>query len=122
MKARYFSSGNFVTKKRNKLAPKKVEDLILIKENKSRIEAFKAKGIYELVRIDKNPFRTITVDEVIAGLVEENQEEQTGSDVFNHEHDENFAESIFFINDDSDDDYDYYSDEEDDLFNINIIE
>ena len=50
---RVFSAGgNFVTKKRSKLAPKKVEDLILIKENKSRIEAFKAKGIYELVRID----------------------------------------------------------------------
>ena len=62
----------------------------------------------------------ITVDEVIAGLVEENQEEQTGFDVFNQEHDENCAESIFFINDDSDDEYD--SDEEDDLFNINIIE
>ena len=42
----------------------------------------------------------ITVDEVIAGLVEENQEEQTGFDVFNQEHDENCAESIFFINDD----------------------
>ena len=54
---------------------------MLIKENKKRIEAFKDRGIYELVRIDKNPFRTITVDEVIAGLVEENQEEQTGSDV-----------------------------------------
>ena len=79
-----------MTKKRNKLAPKKVEGLILIKENKTRIEVFKAKGIYELVRIDKNPFRTITVDEVIAGLVEE----QTGSDVFNHEHDEHCAESI----------------------------
>jgi hypothetical protein len=52
--------------------------------------------------------------------VEENQEEQTGFDVFNQEHDENCAESIFFINDDSDDEYD--SDEEDDLFNINIIE
>ena len=66
---RVFSAGgNFVTKRRNKLAPKKVEDLIMIKENKSRIEAFKAKGIYELVRIERNPFRTITVDEVIAGL------------------------------------------------------
>ena len=62
----------------------------------------------------------ITVDELIAGWVEENQEEHTGSDVFNHEHDENCAELIFFINDDSDDEYD--PDEEDDLFNINIIE
>lgn len=118
---RVFSAGgNFVTKRRNKLAPKKVEDLIMIKENKSRIEAFKAKGIYELVRIERNPFRTITVDEVIAGLVEENQEEQNGSDVFNHEHDENCGETLFFINDDSDEEY--YSDDEDDLLNIAIID
>ena len=118
---RVFSAGgNFVTRRRNKLAPKKVEDLIIIKENKTRIEAFKAKGIYELVRIERNPFRTITVDEVIAGLVEENQEEQNGSDVFNHEHDENCGETLFFINDDSDEEY--YSDDDDDLLNMAIID
>ena len=100
---RIFSTGgNFVSKKRNKLAPKKVEDLIIIKENKSKIEAFKEKGTYNLKRIDKAPFMNITVDEVIAGLVEEElDDELEGSDVFGHEHDEN-CETLFFINDDSD--------------------
>ena len=54
----------------------------------------KLKVIYDLVRIDRNPFRTITVDEEIAGLVEENQEEQTGSDLFNHEHDEDINPEV----------------------------
>ena len=106
---RIFSSGgNFVSKKRNKLAPKKVEDLIIIKENKIRIEAFKAKATYELIRIDNNPFRNITVDDVIAGIVD-GEDELEGSEVFAaHEHDEN-CETLYFINDDSDDD------DEDDL-------
>ena len=33
--------GNFVTAKRNRLGSKKVEELILIKENKKQIEEFK---------------------------------------------------------------------------------
>ena len=79
-----------------------MEDLIIIKENKSKIEAFKEKGTYNLKRIDKAPFMNITVDEVIAGLVEEElDDELEGSDVFGHEHDEN-CETLFFINDDSD--------------------
>ena len=46
---RVFScGGSFVSKKRNKLAPKKLEDLIIIKENKSRIQAFKAKNTSKL--------------------------------------------------------------------------
>ena len=40
-------------KKRNKLAPEKVEDLIIIKENKSRIQAFKTKNTYELKSVKK---------------------------------------------------------------------
>ena len=53
---RVFScGGNFVSKKRNKLAPKKVDDLIIIKENKSRIQAFTAKNTYELKAVKNTP-------------------------------------------------------------------
>ena len=46
---RVFScGGSFVSKKRNKLAPKKLEDMIIIKENKSTIQAFKSKNTSKL--------------------------------------------------------------------------
>ena len=50
---RVFSTGsNFVTTKRNKIAPKIVEDLILIKENNlNKIEDFKTKSTYKLKRV-----------------------------------------------------------------------
>ena len=44
----FSTAGNFVSKKRNRLAPKKVEELLLIKETKLQIEAFKSNGNYEL--------------------------------------------------------------------------
>ena len=50
---RVFSTeGNFVTTKRNKIAPKIVEDLILIKENTlNKVEDFKTKSTYKLKRV-----------------------------------------------------------------------
>ena len=50
---RVFSTGgNFVTTKRNKIAPKIVDDLILIKENNlNKIEDFKLKSTYKLKRV-----------------------------------------------------------------------
>ena len=50
---RVFSTGgNFVTTKRYKIAPKIVEDLILIKENNlNKIEDFKTKSTYKLKRV-----------------------------------------------------------------------
>jgi len=48
---RVFScGGSFVSKKRNKLAPKKLEDMMIIKENKSTIQAFKAKNTSKLMK------------------------------------------------------------------------
>ena len=76
---RVFSTGgNFVTSKRNKIAPKKVEDLILIKENKSKIEDFKTRGSYELKRVDIKAFQSISVDEVIANIFDEEEETEVG--------------------------------------------
>ena len=73
-----------MTVKRNSLAPKKVEDLILIKENKAKILKFKDHGNYHLQRNDGNPFGNISVETVIQNLVteEERLEELQGSDIF----------------------------------------
>jgi len=69
---RVFScGGNFVSKKRNKLAPKKVEDLIIIKENKARIKAFKDKNTYELKTVKNIPTVSVSVADFIANLDEE---------------------------------------------------
>ena len=56
-------------KKRNRLAPKKVEELLVTKQNKSQIEKFKVKTDYEIKMNIKNPFRAITVLQVIANLL-----------------------------------------------------
>ena len=97
------SYGNFVSKKRNRLAPKKVEELLLIKENKSQIEAFKARGTYELKKIKTDPFKRISVDEVIGKIVEDEMDDLEDSDIFASDTEE--EEILFLIND--------YNDEED---------
>ena len=57
---RVFSTGgNVVTVKRNRLAPKKVEALVLIKENKDKVDAFKHNSDYVMVETDKNAFEDI---------------------------------------------------------------
>ena len=68
----FSTGGNFVTKKRNRLAAKKVEELTVIKANKEQIDAFKARGSYQLVADNggRRAFSSITVDEVIQNLVE----------------------------------------------------
>ena len=97
---RVFScGGNFVTPKRNKLGAKKVEDLILIKENKSRIEEFKQRSAYNLEKIKRKPFEHISIDQVIANLAVEDDADMFEEDIF--ENDEE-GEVLFFINGDSD--------------------
>ena len=39
------------------------------KENKAKIEAFKIRGVYDLVNVGSEPFVKISVDEVLANLV-----------------------------------------------------
>ena len=64
----FSTGGNFVTKKRNRLAAKKVEELCLVKTNKAQIDAFKARGSYELVAGGSSALASITVDEVFENL------------------------------------------------------
>ena len=98
---RVFSTGgNFVTAKRNRVALKKVKDLI--KENKAKIEAFKIRGVYDLVNVGSEPFVKISVDEVLANLV---IEDENDTDNVEQDH-EDYEEEVLFVEDyDSDDDY-----------------
>ena len=88
---RVFSTGgNFVTSKRNSLAPKKVDDLIIIKENKTKVDEFKETGGYNLVRSEADPFTKISVETVIANLEEEENddlEDEEGSAIFGQQND-----------------------------------
>ena len=98
---RVFScGGNFVSAKRNKLGSKKVEELILIKENQKQIDAFKEdfKEEFETLKESREPFRHISVDTVIAHLATEDDEE----DMFVVDVLEPGEEEIIFINDISD--------------------
>ena len=80
---RVFScGGNIVTSKRNKLAPKKVENLVIIKENKAQIEKFKKRGSYKLEDSRIQPFGNISVDQVLADLHIEEAEDMFAEDLF----------------------------------------
>ena len=74
---RVFScGGNLVTPHRNRLAAKKVEDFVVIKENKSKIEEFKQRTAYKLKQSEKKPFEKIHVDMVLSNLEQlENSDE-----------------------------------------------
>ena len=114
---RVFSTeSNFVTSKRNGLAPKKVEDLIIIKENKTKVLEFKENGGYNIVRSEADPFNNISVETVIANLGQEEEdddlEDAEGSAIFGQETDQ---EVFFYVDalDDSDFEDDEIEDEED---------
>ena len=88
---RVFSTGgNFVTAKRNRLAPKKVENLIVIKENKEKVEAFHAKGDYKIVENTAKPFKEVT---------EEFKAIEDDNDIFGEDLDSLEEEEVIFLND-----------------------
>ena len=95
----FSTGGDFLTTKHNKIAPKKVEDLLLIKENKSAIEDFKTISTHKLKRVETNPFARI------AHMVER---EEADLDILVGLANEDTVddEVLFFINNDSDDEYD----------------
>ena len=60
---RVFSTGgNIVTVKRTRLNPKKVEELIIIKENEVNVEHFKDNTDYEIKVTGNNSFKDINLD------------------------------------------------------------
>ena len=62
---------------------------MVIKENQSQIQAFKAKSTYELKYVDKTPFAKVTVHDVIANLMEDSDDDEK---VFDHDD----CEAIFY--------------------------
>ena len=115
---RVFSTGgNIVTAKRNRLAPRKVENLIVIKENMEKIDDFIKNGAYEINKLNKeSAFKKITVEEITVA------EDLNMSDMF-MDLDSEDDEEIFFLNDDNDNtDEEEESDEDpDDPVNMAFI-
>ena len=94
-----------------------MEDLILIKENKSQIQVFKDNGGYDMKISDSKPLSMIEVDEVIANIVND-------SDIFGSDLDDEESENEDMEDEDSEeeeeeillcvDDFDSYDESEDD--------
>jgi len=110
---RVFScGGNFVSKKRNKLAPKKVDDLIIIKENKSRIQAFTAKNTYELKAVKNTPTVNVSVADIFANMDEDSESDDDEAP----DHDKENCEVLFYVNDeDTDTDSEEEEEEEEEV-------
>ena len=99
---RVFSvGGNFVTAKRNSLGAKTVENLIIIKENKSQVENFKANTSYALRKVSKS-LEEIAIEMKLPSIL--SQEEAESDDLFN----------ISFVDDDDIVPVNRFSDDEDD--------
>ena len=95
---RVFSSGgNIVTAKRNRLSPKNVQNLLVIKENMDMVDNFMKYGGYVVRNFDdkKNPFVSIEVEEYVRPV--NNEEEVDTLDWMNIE-----EEDIIYLDDDVD--------------------
>ena len=100
---RVFSTGgNIVTAKRNRLAPKNVENLIKIKENMSKVEDFLKNGGYQVTKSGTNPFNNIEME----GTPRDPEEDNVGEICINDMEEED----VIYLEDAEEEDY---SDEED---------
>ena len=95
-----------MTAKRNRLAPKNVESLIVIKENMAMVENFLKNGGYEIEKSqdDSNPFAKIDI--------EETERVDDLEDYFNGEGVDAKEEDLIYLEDVDDSEAD--SEEEDD--------
>lgn len=85
---RVFSTGgNIVTFKRTRLNPKKVEELIIIKENEVNVEHFKDNTDYEIKVTGNNSFKDINLDIYVTDQSDVGDKEE--SDEYDTDIDEN---------------------------------
>ena len=99
---RVFSTGsNVVTKKRTRLLPTKVENSIIINENRAKVEDFMKRTSLDIVKTKENAFLNINIEEIVR--VAEDAEEPEGAEMFGSDDSE-----------DSEDDYDDTSEESED--------
>ena len=106
---RVFSTGaNVVTKKRTRMLPPKVEQTIIIKENKAKVEEFKAKTNYEIPKTGENAFLLIDIEEIVREAEEEAaQEEEEGAETFESDESEDEDDYDTEISEDSNSDEDH---------------
>ena len=60
----FSTAGNFSTKKRNRLGAKKLEDLVILKENHQNILGFKADNPIDLTDVTSIPFNSVSIETV----------------------------------------------------------
>ena len=78
---RVFSRGsNIVTIKRTRLNPKKVEEILVIGENKKKVAAFMKKTTYDVKKTEKNIFAEIDIKRILRKHEEEEMESEEESD------------------------------------------
>ena len=94
-----------MTIKRTRLNPKKVEEILVIGENKKKVAAFMQKTTYEVKKTEKNIFAEIDIKEIVRKHEEEEMESEEdnddGAEVFESEEEE--AKSSEEYDSDSDD-------------------
>ena len=86
-----------MTPKRNRMGSKKVEELILMKDNRKQIEEFKEEHNELLLSVElvTDPFERISVDAMIANLAHEDDQD---GDMFEVDVIEPGEDEIIYIN------------------------
>ena len=74
-------------------APMKVENLVIIKVNKTQIAEFKKRGSYELKDSRSKPFGQISVEQVLANLQFEEAEDMFAEDILESDEEDGYNAS-----------------------------
>ena len=104
---RVFSKGgNIVTRKRTRLNPKKVEEIVIIQENVKMVNNFLKKTSYDVKKTGVNGFAGIDIKEIVKHYDEEqySQEEDSDDGAEAFESDEESKETVEYDTDFSDSD------------------
>ena len=87
----FSKGGNIVTRKRTRLNPKKVEEIVVIQENTEKVAAFLQKTTYEVKKTGTNIFAGIDIKEMVRRHEEEeavSEDSDDGADAFDSESDD----------------------------------
>ena len=104
---RVFSKGgNIVTRKRTRLNPKKVEEIVIIQENVKMVNNFLKKTSYDVKKTGVNGFAGIDIKEIVKHYDEEqySQEEDSDDGAEAFESDEESKDTVEYDTDFSDSD------------------
>ena len=107
MSERVFSTGsNIVSKKRTSLKPNKVEQTIIINENKRKVMEFLKKTNYNVIKNEENAFLNIEIDEIVRDAEDKVKDSVVGAEAFNDSDDSNNSKES--NNDNSDVESDWF--------------